>query len=122
LLAGKLIVVLCHPSFGINLLGAGSRLSILLVSLLLYEEELHSWLRRRGPHHDHWNGLENQSAIRCWHICDGVSRGHHVTPSGAGGSRAPLGMCGGVVLIENLLKAGVQRWHPVMYHSYEYGA
>jgi hypothetical protein len=52
LLTGKLIVVMSCPQLGIDLLGAGSHLLLLLVSLLLIGEELHSWLGYRHPHHD----------------------------------------------------------------------
>jgi hypothetical protein len=49
---------LSYPPLGIDPLGAGSQLFLLLVSLLLIGEELHSWLGYRCPHHDHQNGLE----------------------------------------------------------------
>jgi hypothetical protein len=88
MLTSKLIVVLCHPSFGINLPSTGSRLMSLLVIMMLYGEELHSWLGCHGPHCDRWIGLESRSVLQHGRSGDGVSRDHHVAPSGGGGSRA----------------------------------
>jgi hypothetical protein len=91
LLTGKLVMVLSHPAFDVDLPGMGSRLLFLLVSLLLYGEELHFWLGCHGPHRGHRDGLESWSVLRRWRSCDGVSWGRHVTPLGVGGSRAPPG-------------------------------
>jgi hypothetical protein len=46
LLVGKLIMELSHPLFDVDVPGAGSRLLFLLVNLLLYGEELHSWQKK----------------------------------------------------------------------------
>jgi hypothetical protein len=89
LLLGKLIVALSCPLLDIDLSGAGSRLLLLLVSLLWIGEELYSWLRYRRLHHDRRDGLEIRSVLRGWRDGDGVSCSHHTAPSGAGGSRAP---------------------------------
>jgi hypothetical protein len=63
LLAGKLIMVLSCQSLVIILPGAGLRLLLLLVSLLLIGKELHSWLGYRHLHHDRRHGLENWSVL-----------------------------------------------------------
>jgi hypothetical protein len=89
LLIGELIVALGCPLLNINLPGAGSRLLLFLVSLLLIRGVLHSWLRYRRPHHDRRDGLESRSVLRGWRGDDGISRGYHVAPSGVGVSRAP---------------------------------
>jgi hypothetical protein len=63
LLIDKLIMVLSYPPLDDDLPGAGSRLLLLLVSLLLIGEELHSWLEYRRPHHDRRGGLESWSVL-----------------------------------------------------------
>jgi hypothetical protein len=67
----------------------GTCLLFLLVSLLLIEEELHSRLGYSGLHRDRQDGLESRSVLQCWSSSNGVSRGHHIVPSGVEGSRAP---------------------------------
>jgi hypothetical protein len=89
LLVGKLIVVLSCSPLDVDMSGVGSRLLLLLVSLLLIGEELHSCLGWRGPHCDRRNGLESRSVLRHWHSGDGVTWSHHVAPSGVRESRAP---------------------------------
>jgi hypothetical protein len=66
LFAGKLVVGLNCPPLNIDLLGVGSRLLFLLVSLLLIGEELPSRLRYRHSHHDCRDGLESWSVLRGW--------------------------------------------------------
>jgi hypothetical protein len=85
----KLIVVLSYLQLGVDLPGVGLHRLFFLVSLLLIEEELYYWLGYLGPHYDHQDGLESRSVLQRWRSRDGVSRGQHVAPSGAGGSRAP---------------------------------
>jgi hypothetical protein len=63
LLADKLIMAWSCPPLGVVLSGAGSCLLLLLVSLPLIEEELHSWLEHCHPHCDHQDGLESQSVL-----------------------------------------------------------
>jgi hypothetical protein len=91
LLASKLIVVRRCPPLGIDLSSVGSCLLLLPVSLLLIEAEFHSWLGYHRPQHDHQDGLESWSVLWGWHVGDGFSQGHHVTPSGVEGSRATIG-------------------------------
>jgi hypothetical protein len=65
-------------------------LLLLLVRLLLNGEELHFWLGCYGPHCDRRDGLESWNVLRRWRSGDGVSRGHHVAPLGAGDPELPL--------------------------------
>jgi hypothetical protein len=86
LLVGELIMVLSCPPLDVDLSGVGLRLLLLLIGLLLIGEGLHSWLRCRRSHSDCQDGLESWSALRDQCGDDEVRRGHHVAPSGAGGS------------------------------------
>jgi hypothetical protein len=78
-------VALRHPSLSVDLSGVGSCLFLLLVCLLLVLRELHSWLRRCRSYYDCRDGLKGQSVLRVRCVDDGVHRGHHIAPSGAGG-------------------------------------
>jgi hypothetical protein len=89
LLTGKLIVVLSYLQLVIDLPSACSHLLILLISLLLIGEELHSWLGYYGPHRDRRDGFESRSVLWCWCSGDGVNQGHHVAPSGGGDPQLP---------------------------------
>jgi hypothetical protein len=57
LLIGKLVVVLSYPPLSVDLLGTGSRMLLLLVSLPLIGEQFHSRLGYRCPHHDRRDAL-----------------------------------------------------------------
>jgi hypothetical protein len=89
LLIVKFIVALGSLPLGVDLSGAGLRLLLLLVGLLLIKGELHSWLRYCGSHVTVGMGLEGWSVLWGWHSGDGVSRGHHVAPSGPGDPELP---------------------------------
>jgi hypothetical protein len=89
LLTTKLIMVLSCPQLGVDLQGMGSRLLLHLVSLLLIEEELYSYLGYHGPHYDRWDHLERRSILRHRSSSDRVNWGHHIAQSGARVSRAP---------------------------------
>jgi hypothetical protein len=84
LLTDEIVVALGCPLLSINLPGAGSRLLLLLLRLLLMGRG--SYYR---PHHDRRDGLESWSVLRGWRGDDGISRGYHIAPLGVGGSRAP---------------------------------
>jgi hypothetical protein len=114
------MVLGCSP-LNVDLSSLDPRLLLLLVSMLLNGQELHSWLGCHSPYHDHWDGLESQSVLRRWRSGDGVSRGHHVAPSVVGGFRASPSTRGGAILVGRLLEGSVQRWQPTVHHSYECG-
>jgi hypothetical protein len=88
MLISKLIMVLSCPPLDVDLSGMGSCLLLLLVSLLLIEEEFHSWLGYCHLHHDRHDGLVSRSALRSWCDDDEVSQGHHVASSVVEGSKA----------------------------------
>jgi hypothetical protein len=54
-------------------------------------------------------------------VNDGVCRGHHVAPSGAGGSETPFGTRGGDILTRGLLEGGALGKRPAVGHTYKYG-
>jgi hypothetical protein len=114
-------MVLSCPSLGVDLLGAASCLLLLLVSLLLIWEKLHSWSGHCHPHHDYGDGLDGRSALRDLCIDGGVRRGHHVAPSGVGGSETPFDTRGGDILTRGLLERDALGKRHAMGHTYEYG-
>jgi hypothetical protein len=122
LLTGKLVMTLSHPQLDVNLSSMDSCLMLLLLGLLLNREELPPWQGYCGPHRDHHDGLECGGVLR--HRCsgDGDNRGSHVAPSGSEKSRSLPSALGSAVLIGGILEGGVQRWRPVVRHSYENGA
>jgi hypothetical protein len=69
----KLVMTLSYPPLSVDLPGVGSRLLLLLISLLLIGEELHFWLGYHHPHHDRQDSLESRSVLQGWRGDDRVS-------------------------------------------------
>jgi hypothetical protein len=114
-------MVLSCPSLNVDLSGTGSRLLLLLVGLLSISEKLQSWLGCHRLHYDRGDGFDGQSALEDLCVDDGVHRGHHIAPSGAGGSETPFGTRGGDVLTRGLLEGSALGKRPTVGHTYEYG-